>query len=188
MGEWNGDGGCSWILDLCSRSTSGLSISAPGALSGVAYPAISGVFVLSPQGKEEGVHNVHTLGFGSGRTGAGLGRVADIFRTAADFQGAEPGSSPTSVTCFPCSGACGPQSVHKLFTDGPRRGPFLLVAVAVAGWLLLWFALQCRWLLVHGLRCLELHDVAEVGVNSGPRTLSIFRCHYPSWRCSKVAS
>ena len=29
-------------------------------------------------GKKEGVHNVHTLGFGSGRTGAGLGRIRYI--------------------------------------------------------------------------------------------------------------
>ena len=29
-------------------------------------------------GKKEGVHNVHTLGFGSGRTGAGLARIPHI--------------------------------------------------------------------------------------------------------------
>jgi hypothetical protein len=51
-------------------------------------------------GKSEGVHKVHTLGFGPGRTVAGLGR--------------KPVSSPTSGTCFPCSGACGPLSVHKV--------------------------------------------------------------------------
>ena len=56
-------------------------------------------------GKKEGVHNVHTLGFGSGRTGAGLGRIAEVFGGVADIQGLEPGSSPTSGTCFPCSGA-----------------------------------------------------------------------------------
>ena len=34
--------------------------------------------VLLPQGSKGGVHNVHTLGFGSGRTGAGLGRIAEF--------------------------------------------------------------------------------------------------------------
>ena len=43
-------------------------------------------------------------------------------RGSGGFQGLEPGSSPTSGTCFPCSGACGPLSVHKLFTYGPLRG------------------------------------------------------------------
>ena len=58
------------------------------------------------QGKKEGVHNVHTLGFGSGRTGGGLGRIAEVFGGVAETQGLESGSSPTSGTCFPCSGAC----------------------------------------------------------------------------------
>jgi hypothetical protein len=52
-------------------------------------------------GKKEGVHNVQTLGFGSGRTGAGLGRIAEIFGGVAEIQGQEPGSSPTSGTVFP---------------------------------------------------------------------------------------
>jgi hypothetical protein len=51
--------------------------------------------------KKEGVHNVHTLGFGSGRTGGGLGRIADVFGEVAEIQGPEPGSSPTSGTAFP---------------------------------------------------------------------------------------
>jgi len=46
---------------------------------------------------------VHTLGFGSGRTGAGLGRIADVFGGVADIQGLEPGSSPTSGTHDPSS-------------------------------------------------------------------------------------
>ena len=45
--------------------------------------------------KNERVHNVHTLGFGSGRTGAGLGLIGDVCGGAADFQVLEPGSSPT---------------------------------------------------------------------------------------------
>jgi hypothetical protein len=48
-----------------------------------------------------GVHNVHTLGFGSGRIGAGLGRIAEVCGGVADIQGLEPGSSPTSGTAFP---------------------------------------------------------------------------------------
>jgi hypothetical protein len=51
-------------------------------------------------GKKEGVHNVHTLGCGSGRTGAGLGRIPEVFGGVADLQGLEPGSSPTSGTVF----------------------------------------------------------------------------------------
>ena len=52
-------------------------------------------------GKNEGVHNVHTLGFGSGRTGAGLGRIGDVSGGVQCLQGLEPGSSPTSGTVFP---------------------------------------------------------------------------------------
>ncbi len=70
----------------------------------------------SNRAKKEGVHIVHTLGFGPGRISAGLGRIGDVFGGVADLQGLESGSSPTSGTCFPCSGACEPLSVHKLFT------------------------------------------------------------------------
>jgi hypothetical protein len=56
-------------------------------------------------GKKGGVHNVHTLGFGLGRTGAGLGRIPYVSVGVQCLQGLEPGSSPTSGTCFPCSGA-----------------------------------------------------------------------------------
>jgi hypothetical protein len=52
-------------------------------------------------GKKDCVHIVHTLGFGSGRTGSGLGRIAEVFGGVADIQGPEPGSSPTSGTAFP---------------------------------------------------------------------------------------
>ena len=52
------------------------------------------------RGKKGGVHNVHTLGFGLGRTGAGLARITEVFGGAADLQGLEPGSSPTSGTVF----------------------------------------------------------------------------------------
>ena len=63
------------------------------------------LLVLQQYGPKEGVHNVHTLGFGFGCTGVGPGRIGDVFGGVADFQGLAPGSSPTSGTCFPCSGA-----------------------------------------------------------------------------------
>jgi hypothetical protein len=91
------------------------------------------VWTVQQSGQNEGVHNVHSLAFRLGRTGAGLGRTADVFGGAAVLQRQESGSSPTSGTCFPCSGACEPLSVHKVFTSGPLRGPFLLVAVFLAG-------------------------------------------------------
>ena len=52
-------------------------------------------------GQKEGDHNVHTLGFGSGRTGAGPGRLAEVCGGVAEVQVLEPGSSPTSGTVFP---------------------------------------------------------------------------------------
>ena len=48
---------------------------------------------------------MHALGFGLSRIPAGLGRIAEVCGGAAEIQGLEPGSSPTSGTCFPCSGA-----------------------------------------------------------------------------------
>lgn len=48
----------------------------------------------------------------------------------AEIQGLEPGSSPTSGTVFPQVSGFGALSLDKLFTDGPLRGPFLLVAVS----------------------------------------------------------
>ena len=62
---------------------------------------LSSLVVDAEVGRKEGVHNVHTLGFGLGRTGGGLGRIADVFGGVADLQVLEPGSSPTSGTVFP---------------------------------------------------------------------------------------
>jgi hypothetical protein len=53
------------------------------------------------RGQKEGVDSVHTLGFGLGRTGAELGRNADVFGKVAEIQGLECSSSPTSGTVFP---------------------------------------------------------------------------------------
>ncbi len=82
-------------------------------------------------GEKVGVHNVHTRGFGFGCTGIGLGRIREVFGGVAYFQGMAPGSSPTSGTCFPCSGAFKPLSVHKLCCEGPLRGLF-------HWWLVVW--------------------------------------------------
>jgi hypothetical protein len=68
---------------------------------------LSGLVGGAEVGKKEGVHNVHTLGFGSGRTGAGLGRITEVFGGVADIQGLEPGSSPTSGTVFSLQGLVG---------------------------------------------------------------------------------
>ena len=68
----------------------------------LSWPALSGR-LLGParNGQSEGVHIVHTLGFGSGRTGAGLGRIPYVWAGVPCLQGLEPGSSPTSGTVFP---------------------------------------------------------------------------------------
>jgi L-2-hydroxyglutarate oxidase LhgO len=47
------------------------------------------------------VDNVHASGFGSGRTSAGLGRIAEVFGSSQCLQGRESGSSPTSGTASP---------------------------------------------------------------------------------------
>ena len=49
---------------------------------------------------------MHTLGFGPGRTSAGLGRTAEVSAGVAEIQGLESGSSPTSGTVglFGCVG------------------------------------------------------------------------------------
>jgi len=49
------------------------------------------------------VHIVHTLAFGSGRTPAGLARIAYVFGSSQWLQGLESGSSPTSGTRYPSS-------------------------------------------------------------------------------------
>ena len=68
----------------------------------LSWPALSRQ-TLGParNGQSEGVHIVHTLGFGSGRTGAGLGRIPYVWAGGQCLQGLEPGSSPTSGTVFP---------------------------------------------------------------------------------------
>ena len=78
-----------------------------------------------------GVYKVHTLGFGSGRTGAGSGRIPHVSGGAQCLQGRECSSSPTSGTCFPCSGACEPLTVYKSPLWAPA-GPIFVVAAVLA--------------------------------------------------------
>ena len=70
------------------------------------------------------VDNVNRFDLGSGRISAGLARIRHVFWTFQCLQGLECGSSPTSGTCFPCSGACEPLSVHKMCCRGPFGGLF----------------------------------------------------------------
>ena len=57
---------------------------------------------------------------------AGLARFSGEWRK---FKGWNPVRVPPRAQCFPCSGACGPLSVHKLFIDGPLRGLFCWLPV-----------------------------------------------------------
>jgi hypothetical protein len=51
-------------------------------------------------GQKKGVHFVHTLGCGLGRTSTGLARIRYVFGSSQYLQGLECGSSPTSGTTF----------------------------------------------------------------------------------------
>jgi hypothetical protein len=63
------------------------------------------VVLLGPLNRRAGgVHKVHTLGSGLGRTGGGSGRIGDVSGTSQCSQGLESGSSPTSGTHDPSSG------------------------------------------------------------------------------------
>jgi hypothetical protein len=81
-------------------------------------------------GQEWGCGHCAHFGFGSGRISARSGRVAYVFGSSQGLQGLECSSSPTSGTCFSCSEACEPLSVHILFTCGPLQGPFSFLAGA----------------------------------------------------------
>jgi hypothetical protein len=50
---------------------------------------------------KEGVHNVHTLGFGFGCTGVGLGRIGDVFGRGSVFQGERLVRVPSRARVFP---------------------------------------------------------------------------------------
>ena len=108
-------------------------------------------WLVHRRGQKEGVHNVHTLCFGLRCTGVGLVRIGDVFGGVAGFQGLAPGSSPTSGTCFPCSEACGPLSVHILFTCRPLPGPFSLLAGCLLAFLDRRFVVPYLFMDVRGL-------------------------------------
>jgi hypothetical protein len=55
-----------------------VGLAVEGPVSGHDIERCSSRSTLLPTGKEGGVHNVHTRGFGSGRTGSGLGRIGDV--------------------------------------------------------------------------------------------------------------
>ena len=69
-------------------------------------------------GRIGGVDSVHTLGVGLGCAFAGLGQIGDVCGGVTEIQGLEPGSSPTSGTCFPCSGAFRALALWTLSTPG----------------------------------------------------------------------
>jgi hypothetical protein len=76
--------------------------------------------------KKEGVYKARTLGFASGRIWAGLGWSQHVSGETQCLRGRECSSSPTSGTCFPCSGACAPLNVYKSPLMGPCGGPGLV--------------------------------------------------------------
>ncbi len=53
---------------------------------------------------KEGVHIVHTLGFGFGCTGIGLGRTGDVFGGEGLFKGWHPVRVPPRARVFPAQG------------------------------------------------------------------------------------
>jgi hypothetical protein len=53
---------------------------------------------------KEGVDSVHTLGFGFGCTGVGLGRTGDVLGGVADFQGERLVRVPSRARVFPVQG------------------------------------------------------------------------------------
>ena len=78
-------------------------------------------------GKNEGVHNLHTLGFGSGRTGAGLGRIAEVCGGVAELHlGLRPVRNFRSDTCS-CRNA---GERHDMATD-PEQ---IIWSLSLARW------------------------------------------------------
>ncbi|CAH0139561.1 hypothetical protein SRABI26_00439 [Arthrobacter sp. Bi26] len=92
---------------------------APGAEYRTAAPRIGGRGRNPLNWAIWRVYIVRTLGCGSSRTGAGLARIPHVSAGAQCLQGLECSSSPTSGTCFHCSGACEPLNVYK----SPLMGP-----------------------------------------------------------------
>jgi len=101
---------------------------------------------------------VHILGCGSGRTGFGSARIPYVFAGARCSQGLECSSSPTSGTCFPCSGAWGPLKCVQISFCGPLWGP-IFVGGGWSGGSFSWLGQRCCCLPLHGRERLELHDL-----------------------------
>ena len=97
--------------------------------------------------QKEGVYNVHTFRFGSGRISAGLARIAYVFWTSQCLQGLECGSSPTSGTVDPLvRGVFALTCVQSLCSrpsDASCAGCGLAAAMAYLG---VWVAGSGSWL------------------------------------------
>jgi hypothetical protein len=102
---------------------------------------------------------VHTLGFGLGRTGAGLARIGDVCGGVAEIQGLEPGSSPTSGTFSHVRG-CRPLSVDGQISCYGPFGGFSLVNVCLA-WCLAILGVASSMPLHSGVRP-RPHDSSQI--------------------------
>ena len=112
---------------------------------------------------KEGVHNVHTWGFGFGCTGIGLGRIGEVFGGVAGFQGLAPGSSPTSGTVFSRSRAISPLSVDILCCVAPFGGLFSIgCGRRGRGPPSMLGATVCRSIPVHGRSWIDAHDLGKI--------------------------
>lgn len=95
----------------------------------------------------------------------GLARIGGVNGGAADFEGQEDSSSPTSAQCFHCSGAWWPLSVDKLLTDGPHLGSIFVWGGRCCGRVALsrGFSLRYCCSLIHGQERLGPHDLLLIG-------------------------
>ena len=86
--------------------------------------------------EKEGVHTVHTLGFGFGCTGAGLGRIGDVSGEWRLFRGSARFESHTSGTVFSLfKGFLAFDCGHSVHLWAPS-GAFFIAGRCVAGCLL----------------------------------------------------
>lgn len=82
-------------------------------------------------GKNGGAHNVHTLGFRSGHTGSGLGRIEEVFGSSqCCFKARSPVSSPTSGTAFPQFRGLTASECAHLCCVGPFGGQWHISTLA----------------------------------------------------------
>ena len=148
-----------------------------------------GAAVWGPGWGIGGVDSVHTLGLGLGRTGAGLGRIPYVSAGGPCLQGLEPGSSPTSGTCFPFRGWWASECAQSVHCWAPS-GAFLFPG-RCCGRGSHFFPEGGRLSFgpVHGPRWLGQHDLNNPGSNSfvldagcSPASSSAFCvCSASSW-------